>query len=74
MSGSLPITIRGICPLPNVNTRLSGHKVLTEEQLVKMDGATIIAVFVNVPAYLKRLQKLGIRVSAFLAGLSPYIY
>ncbi len=61
MSKNLPITIRGICPLlPNVNTRLFGHKVVSEEQLSKVDEAIIIATFVNVPAYLKRLEKLGI--------------
>lgn len=61
MSKHLPITIQSICPfMSHVNTRLFGHKVISEEQLTEMEETVIIAAFVNVHAYLTRLEKLGI--------------
>lgn len=61
MSKLLPITIRSICPfLPHVNTRLFGHEIISEEQLTKVEETLVIATFVNVTAYVTRLEKLGI--------------
>ncbi len=62
MSRFLPITVRSICPvLPQATKRLYGHEVITEAQLTMMEEETvIIAAFVNVRAYLTKLEKLGI--------------
>ncbi len=61
LSKFLPITVRSICPfLPHVNACLFGHKTISEDQLPETDETLVIAAFVNVSAYVTRLEKLGI--------------